>query len=189
MAAEKLSSKAPTTNINCSFDQDDAVTLHVGPTEHVLLAHGSFITSNSDFFTTAVRKEWAGGQTRLIKLSEESPQVVSHYLDYTYTKSLPADTISSEPADTFTERVNGYQELLAELYVLGERLLDTSIKNAVIREIIRLASLPKRMCPTKVAVNTIYRGTTAVARARQLMTAIQLSFGTIYSLDTLYTED
>lgn len=175
--------KPATSAEQFSFDQDDAVTLHVGPTEHVLLAHGSFITRNSDFFTTALKKEWAEGQTRVIKLPEESPQVVSHYLNYTYTKSLPADTISSEPTDTFTERVNEYQELLAELYVLGERLLDTSIQNAVVREIIRLASLPKRMCPAKEAVNIIYRGTTAVSPARRLMTDIELSFGTIHSLE------
>lgn len=183
MATEKLSSKAPTTNVTYSFDHDDAVTLHVGPTEHVLLAHGSFVTRDSDFFTTALKKKWAEGQTRVIKLPEERPEVVSHYLNYTYTKALPSHTVSWEPADTFTERSNEYQVLLAELYVLGERLLDTSIRNAAIEETIRLPWLPKRMCPSKDAANIIYRGTTAESPARRLMTDIQLSFGTTSSLD------
>lgn len=77
---------APVEQFSFSFDHNDAVTLHVGPNEHVLLARGSFITRNSDFFTTALKKEWTQGQTRVIKLPEEHPQVVSHYLNYTYTK-------------------------------------------------------------------------------------------------------
>lgn len=182
-SASSLKTAAPVAQEQFSFDHDDAVTLHVGPTEHVLLAHGSFITRNSDFFTTALKKEWAEGQTRVIKLPEERPHVVSHYLNYTYTKALPSNMISSEPADTFAERANEYQELLAELYVLGERLLDKPIKKAIIREIVRLASLPKRICPTIDATNTIYRGTTAESPARRLMTDIQLAFGTTLSLD------
>ena len=122
MATEKLSSKSPATNINCTFDQDDTVTLHVGPAEHAILAHGNFISRRSEFFKAALKKEWAEGQTRVIKLPDEDPQVVTHYLSYTYSKFLPADMISSDPAETFTGRLDEYRELLAEIYVLGRRL-------------------------------------------------------------------
>jgi hypothetical protein len=70
MATEKLSSKSPTTNINCSFDQDDAVTLHVSHDEHAIFTHGNIISRRSDFFKAALKKKWTEGQTRIIKLPD-----------------------------------------------------------------------------------------------------------------------
>lgn len=182
MAAEKLSSKFPTTNINCSFDEDDAVTLHVGPTEHAILAHGNFISRRSEFFKAALKKEWAEGQTRVIKLPDEDPQVMTHYLSYTYSKCLPTDIFTADFMGTFPEESDEYYQLLADLYVAGERLLDETICGATITEFIRLTSLTdkssKRYCPMKEAVKTIYRGTTAGSPARRLMVNIHLAYGT-----------
>ena len=76
VSRNSASSPKPAASVEqFSFDHDDAVTLHVGPAEHVLLAHSSFIIRNSDLFTTALKKEWAEGQTRVIKLPEQRPQV------------------------------------------------------------------------------------------------------------------
>lgn len=182
MATEKLSSKSPTTNINCSFDEDDAVTLHVGSTEHAILAHGNFISRRSEFFKAALKKEWAEGQTRIIKLPDEGPQVVTHYLSYTYSKCLPTDVFTAEFMGTFPEESDEYYQLLADLYVAGERLLDETICGAIIKEFIRLTSLTdesaKRYCSMKEAVSIIYRGTTAGSPARRLMVNIHLAYGT-----------
>jgi hypothetical protein len=103
MATEKLSSKAPTTNIDCSFDQDDAVTILVGPTEHAIIAHGNFISRRSEFFKAALRKEGAAGQTRVIKLPDEELQVVTHYFSYSYSKCLPTDIFTKDFLGTFPE--------------------------------------------------------------------------------------
>jgi hypothetical protein len=188
MATEKLSSKSPTTNINCSFDEDDAVTLHVGPTEHAILAHGNFISRRSEFFKAALKKEWAEGQTRIVKLPDEDPQVVAHYLSYTYSKCLPTDIFSADFMGTFPEESDEYYQLLAELYVRGERLLDETIRGAIIKEFIRLTSLTdkssQRYCPMKEAVSIIYRGTTAGSPARRLTVDIHLAYGTTKWLDS-----
>jgi hypothetical protein len=188
MATEKLSSKSPTTNINCSFDEDDAVTLHVGPTEHAILAHGNFISRRSEFFKAALKKEWAEGQTRIIKLPDEDPQVVTHYLSYTYSKFLPTDIFTKDFTGTFPEESDEYYQLLAELYVLGERLLDETIQGALIKEIIRLAQLTdkesKSYYPKGEAVNTIYRGTTAGSPARRLMVNFHVANGTTKWFDS-----
>jgi hypothetical protein len=188
MATEKLSSKSPTTNINCSFDEEDAVTLHVGPTEHAILAHGNFISRRSEFFKAALKKEWAEGQTRIVKLPDEDPQVVTHYLSYTYSRCLPTDIFTATFMGTFSEESEEYYQLLAELYGLGERLLDETIRGAIIEEFIRLTTLTdknaKRHCPMKEAVNIIYRGTTAGSPARRLMADIDLAYGTIKWLDS-----
>lgn len=182
MATEKLSSKAPTTNINCSFDQDDAVALHVGPTEHAILAHGNFISRRSEFFKAALKKEWAEGQTRIIKLPDEEPRVVTYYLSYAYSKCLPTDIFTADFLGTFPEESDEYYQLLADLYTLGERLLDETICGAITKEFIRLTSptskSAKRYCPMKEAVSIIYRGTTAGSPARRLMVDIHLAYGT-----------
>lgn len=97
-----------------SFDYSDAVELHVGPEKHVLLAFAKFLVRDSAFFEMALKKEWIKGQTRVIKLPEELPHVISHYLEYTYSKRLPSELVKEQPAS--------YLELLAELYILGQRL-------------------------------------------------------------------
>ena len=187
MATEKLPSKSPTTNVNCTFDQDDAVTLHVGPEEHAILAHGNFISRRSDFFKAALKKEWAEGQTRIIKLPDEDHQVVTHYLSYTYSKCLPTDIFTTDFMGTFPDESDEYYQLLAELYVLGERLLDETIRGALIKEILRLTKLTdkesKHYYPKGEAVNIIYRGTTAASPARRLMVNFHVAYGITKSFD------
>jgi hypothetical protein len=188
MATEKLSSKSPTTNIKCSFDQDDAVTLHVGHDEHAILTHGNFISRRSDFFKAALKKEWTEGQTRIIKLPDEEPQVVTHYLSYTYSKCLPTDIFTTDFLGTFPDESDEYYQLLAELYVLGERLLDETIRGALIKEILRLAKLKdkesKHYYAKGEAVNIIYRGTTAGSPARHLMVNFHVVNGTTKWFDS-----
>ena len=152
-------------SLQASFDQDDAITLHVNPTEHAILAHGNFISRRSEFFKAVLKKELAEGQTRVIKLPDEDPQVLTHYLSYTYSNCLPTDIVTADFLGTFPEESDECYQLLAELYVLGERLLDETIRGALIKEILRLAKLidkdPKQYHPKGEAVNIIYRGTTA----------------------------
>ncbi|KAM0709959.1 hypothetical protein Q7P35_002321 [Cladosporium inversicolor] len=190
MATEKLSSKSRTTNINCSFDEEDAVTLHVGPTEHAILSHGNFISRRSEVFKGALMKELAEGQTRVIKLPDEDPPVITHYLSYTYSKYLPTDIFTTDFMGTFPEESDEYSQLLSELYVLGERLLSETIRSNLITEIIRLAKLKdkdsQRHFPMKEAVNIIYHGTTAGSPARRLMVDIRVSHATTKWSDSTY---
>lgn len=182
MAAAKLSSKPSATGLSFSFDQDDAVTLLVGPDEHAILAHGNYLARKYNFFKAALKKEWKEGQTRTIKLPEECPQLMSHYLNYTYSQTLPTSIFVKDFTGTFGEESADYYELLASLYVLGDRMLDQAIGAAVIKEIVRLTTLTCRdglkYFPTKQAGNIIYRGTTDNSPARRLIVDIQVRFGT-----------
>jgi hypothetical protein len=134
-----------------SFDHDDTVKLLVGDTEHVLIAHASFITRDSEFFKAVLKKEWHCGQTRVIKLPEELPHVVSYYLNYTYIKKISVSLTSTYSNDIVVLEPSEYTRLLAELCVLGERLLDRSICYAVIKKIMDLADFH----PIKEPVNII----------------------------------
>jgi hypothetical protein len=182
VAPEEQSSKLLATTLNCSFDQGDAVTLHVGPTEHTILAHANFISRESEFFEAALKKEWAESRTRIIKLPDECPHLVTHYLNYVYCKCLPTDIVTPASKHDFVQNSDQHYQLLAKLYVLGERLLDRSVRGAAINEIIRLANIYDnawtRHCPGKETVKTIYRGTPARSPARRLMVDCHVALGT-----------
>jgi hypothetical protein len=75
----------PSTN----FNAENAITLIVGPEQQKLIVHASYITRTSAFFATALKKEWAEGQTRIVELHEETPEMMAHYLDWVYTSELP----------------------------------------------------------------------------------------------------
>jgi hypothetical protein len=193
MAMIKLPSEPPATSLNTNFDRDDAVILLVGSSEHAILAHGSFLACNSDYFEAALKKEWAEGQERTITLADECPEIISHYLKYTYTNKLPTSIFVSGSMSTFIEKYDEFYELLAKLYVLGERFLDECIRAGVLKEIIRLSGLSdkdgKAYDPAGESANIIYRGTTAGSPARRLMVDIHLVHGTSEWLDSTYEPD
>jgi hypothetical protein len=185
MTSAKSSLESPALAPVFMFDQDDAVSLHVGPTEHVVLAHSSHTARNSDFFKAALKKEWIEGQTRVIKLPEERPDVVSHYLNYTYSKALPS---VSNPDFTTTPNfeTDQYYELLAELYVLGERLQDQSIRTAVIESSV---DSWEYLISIKEPANIIHRGTTAGSPARRLVVDLFLAYGEDFQLNSTCEAD
>jgi hypothetical protein len=187
MTSAKSSLESPALAPTFMFDQEDAVTLHVGPTEHVMLAHSSHLARNSDFFKAALKKEWIEGQTRVIRLPEERPDIVSHYLNYTYSKALPKAS-DSDSTTTPNFKKNQYYELLAELYVLGERLQDQSIRTAVVESIVESWEYLHWNLIT-VPANIIYRGTTAGSPARRLMVNLFLAYGEDFELNNTCEAD
>jgi hypothetical protein len=157
------------------YDKADMVTLLVGPEEHPLVAHKSNLSQHSDFFKAALKREWIEGQTRTVNLSDEQPEIVAQYLDYCYSKRLP--TASKPSLDPAQGRVYA---VLTELFALGERLLDSDIRNAIINEIIRFTTsgtLGGLYYPVARAINNIYNCTTAASPARCLMVELYITAG------------
>lgn len=88
-----------------SLREDDLVTLLIGPDEHKFVVHESCITRNSDFFTAAMKKEWTEGQTRIIKLPEETNlETFAHYLNLAYHGKLPTEDIKKKVKEFFFRR-------------------------------------------------------------------------------------
>lgn len=163
----------PTTTSN--YDEADMVTLLVGPEERQLLAHKSYLSLNSNFFKAALKKEWVEGRTRTVKLPDEELNVIAQYLDYCHGKWLP--TASKPSLGPAKGRV---YEVLTELFALGERLLDSNIRNAIINEIIEFTTvhtLEGLYYPGARAINNIYNCTTAASPARRLMVELYVTAG------------
>jgi hypothetical protein len=150
------------------YKRDDMITFLVGEEEEQqeIIAHGCYLALHSEFFQAALKKEWVEGQTRTIKLPEEDTETMTFYLDFLYGKGLPTDSTKDNSCEGEVYHV------LTQLFALGERLLDSSIRNACIKEIVRfttIASPDVRYFPNDLAVNNIYNSTTAKSPARRLM--------------------
>ena len=151
------------------------ITLVIGADEQELLAHEDYLACDSAFLKAALKKEWAEGQTRTIKLPEEKPDLVAFYLDYLYGKGLPTDNTR------YNSRNGKVYNVLADLYALGERLQDDTIRNEVIDEIVRFSKVSDRDTgrhyPLDYAVTTIYESTTAGSQARRLLVELFVTNG------------
>jgi hypothetical protein len=135
---DRVDPETPPTTHAFSFSQQSTVTLLVGPDEQPLIAHESYITLNSEFFKAAMKKQWSEGQKRVIKLPEVGVEAVENYLTFTYGRGLPTATIKVVPK---TNPEVGPWNLLIELYIFGERVLDTCIRNEVVKELVRISEL------------------------------------------------
>lgn len=175
------------------FDETETITLHVGPDENPLTAHRNYLTFSSDFFKSALESKENNDRPRIIKLPNESPPIVNAYLRFAYGGGLETaivtwdlDRRSCIGRTTFCDESHEYYEDLARLYTLGERLQDQSVRAAVIKEVLRLVSLTedsKRFCPSREAINIIYRGTPEGSHARRLMANIHVAYGSNEMLD------
>ena len=162
-----------------SLRKGDLVTLLVGPKAEELIVHESCITRNSEFFKAALKKEWIEGQTRTIKLPEEtSTESFVNYLNFAYNEKLPTEDMNIVYSGGFTDDP---QLELAKIYVIGERMLDRAVQKAVVRESIHLTTIksPDNNChfPGSASIHLIYDGTTRGSPMRRLMVDFYVTRG------------
>jgi hypothetical protein len=142
-----------------------------------MVVHGTYLARDSDYFKAALKKDWIEGQTRTIVLVEECPEIMAQYINFTYARTLSSeDKMYKETSD-----FKSIYQLLATLYVYGERFINPTIQKAVIKENFRNVDLidarGDMWCPSKNSVNIIYRGTPENSPARRLMVDLHLSYG------------
>lgn len=111
MAANKNSNAATATSAkkdaedihvatSYDFSPDGTVTLVVGSEQKRMLVHSTYLTCDSDFFKAALKKEWVEGQSHVIKLPEEDPETMAHYMTFVYSDKLPFDGIDRRSVHT-----------------------------------------------------------------------------------------
>jgi hypothetical protein len=168
--------------IESVFDKTDSVTLVVGLQKHELLAHAKFITLTSDFFKTALKKEWLEVQTRVIHLPEENVPAMVIYLKFIYTGQLPVyETYINSPAAMSHHEI--MYVIHVRLYALAHRLMDNTTKNAALREMCKAFMECRSRCghnreasPDFGSVNMIYLNTVGGDPARRLMVDMHMTF-------------
>ncbi|SMQ54999.1 unnamed protein product [Zymoseptoria tritici ST99CH_3D7] len=113
----------------------------------------------SPFFAIALKSTWAEGKTNEVKLLDDDPEVMNHYIHWLYTSTLPRTLFT----------------VLAKLYVLGEKFMHPEFKNAVVLAILR--ETEEDVYPVGEAVNTIYEGTLKGSLGRQLLVDLFYGYG------------
>jgi hypothetical protein len=168
------------------FHSDNLVTLLVGPEEEEMVVHKTYLTQSSAFFKAVMKKEWPEGRSFVIRLPEELPELIQHYVEYLYGGKPPSHTQAH--GSEWSDGSHQY-ELLAHLYSLGERYLDGEYRNAILREFLKLTTLeigPQkiRFFPGTQCINIIYQGTTTNSPARRMM----VDFAVAHSTNTWFDE-
>lgn len=142
-----------------------------------------FITRSSDFFKAAIQKEWSEGQSRIVKLPEETClDTFTHYVSFVYHDNLFTEELKVKTTTSDTCFPGNPYEQFANLFVLGERLLDKSVQNAVVREIIRISNIESTQdssltLPSIDIVTDMYNGTCKGSAGRRLLVDIYVATG------------
>jgi hypothetical protein len=170
---------------SAKYTCNDLVTLVIGPEKQKLIAHGHRLARTSQFFTTELRKELLGSQTRTLYFPEEQVDTITRYLDFISGEGLPTQHT------TTYEDLEAYEDVyfhLFQLYVFAERALDAEVQRAVVTETLRLSLLQnnegKRWLPEERAISVIYQGTPVDSPARRMLVDLQVSYGLAHSLES-----
>jgi hypothetical protein len=132
--------------------------------------HASFLTRSSEFFQTALKKEWQEGQQRLVNLPLAMPNAFEVYVKWLYTGKL-----FSNVSILAAERRERY-EIPFRLYELGEILLDREFQNRVTDMIVAVSrdrltaedGITGRWYPGILIIGELYSATPACSPVRRL---------------------
>lgn len=152
------------------FDKTEAVILVVGEERHEMLVYANCISTYSRFFLIELQKQWPEGQMRTIALPLEDPKTTTQYLNYVYGETLPTAHLTRETVQLYPDPSTITTVDLANLHILGQRLRDGNMRNAVNEEHIRLSKLG--VYPGLDVISIIYEGTTKGNPGRELMVDI-----------------
>jgi hypothetical protein len=131
-----------------------------GPTARTFHVHKAVLAGIA-FFQNAMKTEWTNEDTKKpIDLSDEHPGSVETYLNWIYFRHIPA--IDDE-----------VYLPLAQLYVLGNKLMHDEFQNAVVDAIIE-ASVRIKKAPGTRPTSLIYAGTVEGSAARRLLVDMYL---------------
>ena len=143
----------------------------------IFYVHENLLRYYSPFFEAALSTSWREGTDGRIKLPDDEPDLLDAYIQFLYSGELLISSISTAASVKCNDEEVVYF-VLAQLYALGEKLMDTRFKNEVIGRIfdhayhtLKYSSSDKRR-PTASVVDMIYKSTTAGSPARTLMVDI-----------------
>jgi hypothetical protein len=150
------------------------ITVSVGPTNTTFSIHEAIIRKSSEFFDDAMKPEEASTRSdpRVINLSNEDPEIFKIYLNWLYCKTLPTVVASKEESESEPE---SEYILLSKSYVMGERLMDTGFKDALLdafADCVENQPTSDARIPGSNPINIIYVGTKEKSPARQLLVSM-----------------
>ncbi|KAF2263549.1 hypothetical protein CC78DRAFT_518474 [Lojkania enalia] len=162
----------PSTDIDVS---GPILKITVGPpsSQKTFYIHETLCTTRSQFFHLALRGTWKESLSKSINLPEDSPEIFALYVHLLYTNSIPIKTEAPEDVTEIQTYVDTQYETLASLYILAEKLQDTTTKDILTDTILSLSREKQhdgtRYYPGEKVINIIYEGTVKECGARRMV--------------------
>ncbi|KAF2641196.1 hypothetical protein P280DRAFT_398397, partial [Massarina eburnea CBS 473.64] len=138
------------------------VTVGSSPKQETFYIPKSVLQSSSAFLRAALKPEWAGDTCRPIDLTDENPTAFGIYAQWLYS-------------GRFLFKLKGAADLsdnwitLAQTYVLGEKLMDTTFQNEVIDAVFAYRTQAGVCIPTYRTIKIAYEGTCAGSPMRKYL--------------------
>lgn len=138
------------------------VTVGTGDDAEVFLVHDFLLKQTSKFFQTALKAEWKEGQEKKVDLPEDKPEAFGVYTEWLLHGKITPGT--GKPTEDLTSYdITLEHLLLADLYVLGEKLMDDRFCAGVMKAVAELCLVEAtdggQFFPGERAINTIFEGT------------------------------
>lgn len=175
-----------------SYLEGPSIEIRVGQDEDArsFSVHKDLITSRSDFFATMFRGTWKEIEQGVVNLPEDEPDIFKLYLNILYYGIIPVrrmvevfvdpddpdnDEIKSTETITQEVRTTASEEWreLCSLYILCEKLQDTTAKNLIIDAIIDATRISRadgtNQFPIGTNVELLYDGTRPGSPIRKLL--------------------
>lgn len=155
----------------------------VGSEEKAFSVHENLIRASSIFFDKALSGNWKESHERVIKLPEDEPEVFAIYVHWLYFRTF---AVFRGKPDAL-ESVDHLR--LAKAFVLGDKLLDQEVQDAVMDAFVESMSTPDKnghlWYPTGPTVGYAYENTNSSAPIRELL----LDASTLHSNSSWYRQE
>jgi hypothetical protein len=163
------------------------------------LVHKDLIVSRSDFFARALNGKWKEDDDNVVKLTEDEPEIFGLYIQLLYSGKLPLqDTPSTKDGgkvntnresaekakDYDGDSINEEFRKLCQVYVLSDKLQDTTAKNAIIDAYIESTNQHlKGGLPSLEEIKIVYSGTLPSSAMRRLIVDLYVTYGNSSDID------
>lgn len=143
------------------------------------------ICASSDYFLTRVKPNWFHGKRPFVDLTEDDPHLFNIYVNWLY-----GGMVFAEKSDGNGTLKKDVFRRYFDLYALGDKLLDSGFKDAIIdasaHHICGPVSDGKSYLPREEVVNRLYSTTMAGCTLRRLVVA---KFGTVTNLSEVLSDE
>jgi hypothetical protein len=143
--------------------------------------HEDIVKASSEFVRLTLRGDWKEASSRIIPLLEDEPAVFCVYQHWLYNGLVHT---LRQGLNSSSESEAEY-ELLAKLYIFGEKIVDVAFKNSVIDAIVEKVGQDSF---SKKLTGLVFDNTPSASPLRALWLDVYYHVGSVEWLAPRYTE-
>lgn len=142
--------------------------------EQTFYVHKNVLCKSSRFFQAATKPRWTKSNAKPINLSDEDPKLFTSYVQWLYSQkiAIEIENLSTQEGvlkDTNADKCDVVSsDRLIQSYVLGEKLMDTTYQNVIIKSILYCVHA-MNFYPNDTEMHIAYKGTLKSSPLRKLL--------------------